>query len=64
MEYSPRLPKGYQVFEKLLWKLSEDASQKGYLGIECNSQYNKVIRLLKTIYTLVLLTFNLTPQRG
>ena len=36
----------YQVFEKLLWKPIEDASQ-GHLGIKCHPQYNMIIRLFQ-----------------
>ena len=35
-----------QVFEKLLWKPSEDTSQRSF-GMKCHSQYDKVIRLLQ-----------------
>ena len=69
----------YHVFEKLLWKQSEDASQ-GHLGIKCDSQYNKIIdsfstvqtivnwgcivRDLETIIVLVLLVLNFIPQKS
>ena len=44
---------------------------KDHLGIKCHTQYNKVIRVLpivnggdlETIIVLVLLVFNLIPQR-
>ena len=69
---------GYQVFEKLLWKLSKDASQKLsknqmslpiYQGHQTHSSENSffgdwgcIIHDLETIIILVLLTIYFIPK--